>query len=190
MFEARSAGALSPTTGENLDLVNLGRCVIHLAIRRSSKRVPLAVSLLARQRVLELFRKHERGTKHSQGCAHAACQSLQKSIDGIACETNSDLTVSKVFTLTHSGRPRRVNRCRASDRGGKATRSTPTNGASRGKTRVTSLAMESSKGTRLGSVPPRRPQGAWRGPELRSIEGRRLGSRKALLFTRGVWETI
>lgn len=62
--------------------------------------------------------------KHSQGCAHAACQLLQKSIDDVVRERSSGLAVRRTFTLTQSGRPRRVKRRWASNHGGKTMRST------------------------------------------------------------------
>lgn len=86
VFEARRAGALSPRTGENLDSVTLGRYTHSLGDSSSSK-VYRSQSRCSRDDVFwKNFQNTREEPKHSRGCAHAACQLLQKSIDDIAHE--------------------------------------------------------------------------------------------------------
>jgi hypothetical protein len=94
----------------------------------------------AKQRDLEKkARDHARGTKALARVCPRSVSSLQKSIEDVVREGARASRQWEIVTLAQSGRPRRVKRRRMSDHGGKAMRSTSTEGVLRGNSPGNSL---------------------------------------------------
>lgn len=143
-----------------------------------SKRLPLAASALAFRRGLRAHlrmpqRSHviriapditREALKVSMRVCPRSVSSLQKSIDDVVHEW-SRAQARNTFTLTQSGRPRRVTRRRMSNRGGKIARST-----SAGEKSVGPISGEAFIG---GDLSKREcsPRQHWNGRDRKGADG-------------------